>query len=42
LANTGKGGAGGRAASYQPPYAGGIIKMGGNGGSGLVVIEYSA
>ncbi len=42
LANTGKGGQGGRAASFQPPYAGGIIKMGGEGGSGLVVIQYSA
>ncbi len=42
LANRGNGGAGGRAASFQPPYSGGEIKMGGNGGSGLVVIQYSA
>jgi len=41
-ANTGKGGQGGRAASFQPPYAGGDIKMGGDGGSGLVVIQYLA
>jgi len=32
----------GRAASYQPPYTPGSIKMGGNGGSGLVVIQYFA
>jgi len=41
-ANTGKGGGGGSAASFQPPNAGGIITMGGEGGSGLVVIQYSA
>lgn len=41
-ANTGNGGGGGGAASYQPPNAGGVIRMGGNGGSGLVVIQYSA
>lgn len=41
-ANTGNGGAGGSAASFQPPYAGGLRKMGGDGGSGLVVIQYSA
>jgi len=41
-ANTGKGGGGGGAGSYGPPYAGGVIKLGGNGGSGLVVIQYSA
>ena len=41
-ANTGNGGQGGRAASFQPPYAGGVITMGGAGGSGLVVIQYSA
>ena len=41
-ANTGKGGGGGAAASFQPPNAGGIITMGGEGGSGLVVIQYSA
>jgi hypothetical protein len=40
-ANTGKGGGGGAAASFQPPNAGGIITMGGEGGSGLVVIQYS-
>jgi hypothetical protein len=42
LANTGKGGQGGRAASFQPPYAGGVIKMGGDGGSGIVVLSYYA
>jgi hypothetical protein len=41
-ANTGNGGVGGAAASFQPPFAGGDIKMGGNGGSGLVVIQYLA
>ncbi len=42
LANRGNGGVGGSAASYRPPYDDGIIKMGGDGGSGLVVIQYSA
>jgi hypothetical protein len=41
-ANIGNGGGGGSAASFQPPFAGGVIKMGGDGGSGLVVIQYSA
>jgi hypothetical protein len=39
--NTGKGGGGGAAASFRPQYALGIIPMGGAGGSGLVVIQYS-
>ena len=42
LANRGNGGAGGGAVSRSPPYTGGLIKMGGDGGSGLVVIQYSA
>lgn len=41
-ANTGNGGGGGAAASYQPTYSLDFIKMGGDGGSGLVVIQYSA
>ena len=41
-AYSGKGGGGGSAAAAQPPAADGLIKMGGDGGSGLVVIEYSA
>lgn len=42
LANTGKGGGGGGAGSFGPPIAGGLIKLGGDGGSGLVVIEFIA
>lgn len=41
-ANRGNGGGGGSAYSSQPPSGGGFIQMGGNGGSGLVVIQYSA
>jgi hypothetical protein len=39
LANTGKGGGGGSAVSFAPDPG---RRMGGNGGSGLVVIQYSA
>jgi hypothetical protein len=42
LVNTGNGGGGGGAGSYSPRYTDGVIRMGGNGGSGLVVIQYSA
>lgn len=42
LANRGNGGGGGSAASFSPPHIGGLRKMGGDGGSGLVVIQYSA
>jgi hypothetical protein len=38
-ANTGNGGGGGGAAGGSPPTS---IRMGGNGGSGLVIIQYSA
>jgi hypothetical protein len=41
-ANTGNGGGGGGVGSFSPPYAGGVITVGGAGGSGLVVIQYSA
>jgi hypothetical protein len=41
-ANTGNGGQGGGVGSFSPPYTGGVITVGGEGGSGLVVIRYSA
>jgi hypothetical protein len=40
--NRGNGGGGGSAGSYSPPSTGGVITIGGDGGSGLVVIQYSA
>jgi hypothetical protein len=38
-ANTGNGGGGGTAGGSNPPT---LTRVGGNGGSGLVVIQYSA
>jgi len=40
--NTGNGGGGGGAASFSPTRTDGVITIGGAGGSGLVVIQYSA